>query len=52
MDKKIELYNKIMDLGQRTADLQAAFIVLCLEYQNKYGQKELERLMADFERRK
>ena len=52
MDKKTELYNKIMDLGNQVADLQAAFIMLCLEYQSKYGQKELERLMADFERSK
>ena len=52
MDKKTELYNKIMEVGKQAADLQADFMILCLEYQNKYGLKELERLMADFERRK
>ena len=52
MDKKTELYNKIMDIGKQTADLQAVFIMLCLEYQSKYGQKDLERLMANFERSK
>ena len=52
MDQKIKLYNKIIDVGRRTADLQAAFIILCLEYQEKYGLKELEKLIADFERSK
>ena len=52
MNKKTELYNKIMDVGKQAANLQADFMILCLEYQNKYGQKELERLIADFERSK
>lgn len=49
MNEKIELYNKIMDLGKQVADLQADFMILCLEYQDKYGLKELEKLMIDFE---
>ena len=52
MNKKIELYNKIMDVGKQAAELQATVMLLCLEYQRKYGQKELEKLMADFERSK
>ena len=52
MNEKTELYNKIMDLGKQVANLQADFMILCLEYQDKYGLKELEKLMADFERSK
>ena len=52
MDEKTELYNKIMELGKQVANLQADFMILGLEYQNKYGLKELEKLMADFERSK
>lgn len=52
MNKKTELYNRIMDVGRQAANLQSDFMILCLMYQEKYGQKELERLMADFERSK
>jgi hypothetical protein len=50
MDKKTELYNKIMDLGKQVANLQADFMILCLKYQSKYGQREFQKLMTDFER--
>ena len=52
MNEKIELYNKIMDLGKQVADLQADFMILCLKYQDKYGLKALKKLMEDFERSK
>ena len=52
MNEKMELYNKIMDVGKQAANLQADFMILCLEYQDKYGLKELKRLIADFERSK
>lgn len=52
MNKKTELYNKIIDVGKQAANLQADFMILCLKYQAKYGQKELAKLMADFERSK
>ena len=52
MNKRTELYKKIMDVGKQAANFQADFMILCLEYQRKYGQKELERLIAEFERSK
>ncbi len=51
MNEKIELYNKIIEVGKQAANLQADFMILCLDYQEKYGLKELKKLIADFERR-
>ncbi len=51
MNEKIELYNKIIEVGKQAANLQADFMILCVDYQEKYGLKELKKFIADFERR-